>query len=423
MHRYLFPPLLSLLVGCVSPESAPRYHLPAEWEPHRAVIVEFDNDPWLDSVSTEVVYHISQETSVYCLILDESLRDGYLRSFRGRGVNLSRVRFVIYPGDIAFSARDYFFFLKDRRGDLAITDFHWVEYGYHFDSTFRATRLAANVEARSRAESLYTQVFKSPLVESDLALEGGAIEVNGRGTVILAEAVNMHRNPGWTKAQQEEELRRVLGVRHFLWMKDGPADDPHPLGTAVRLTDNYFGNGVGGHVDEFVRFVDSTTVFLCWPESLEAAADPVKRITRDRMMVNRRILEGSTDQDGKTLRIVEIPVPDDTYLTIALDTGSVSDLVRSRSREILVTSDGFALGDTVHIVPAASYLNFLVTNGIVLVPAYWRPGLPESGRKKDEVMSRICEAHFPGRRVVQINPRAFNFTGGGIHCWTMQVPR
>lgn len=79
-------------------------------------------------------------------------------------------------------------------------------------------------------------------------------------------------------------------------------------------------------------------------------------------------------------------------------------------------------GDSIRYIPAASYLNFLVTNRRVFAPAYWREGLPEGMRAKDERMRAILAACFPDRTIVQVDPRAINWRGGGVHCWTQQQP-
>ena len=83
----------------------------------------------------------------------------------------------------------------------------------------------------------------------------------------------------------------------------------------------------------------------------------------------------------------------------------------------------FKVGDEVHWVPATSYLNFVISNGVVLVARYWREGLPEREREKDEYVRRTLQGLFPDRRVVQIDPMAINLTGGGMHCTTLQQPR
>ena len=83
---------------------------------------------------------------------------------------------------------------------------------------------------------------------------------------------------------------------------------------------------------------------------------------------------------------------------------------------------GFKIGDTIFRVPAASYANFFVSNNVVLIPKYWKEGMPDSQRQKDEEARRTFEKLFPGRQVIQIFTLGINRGGGGIHCATNQLP-
>jgi agmatine deiminase len=83
----------------------------------------------------------------------------------------------------------------------------------------------------------------------------------------------------------------------------------------------------------------------------------------------------------------------------------------------------YEVGDEINWIPAVSYLNFFITNGVVLVPRYWREGLPKREREKDEEVRSTLQQLFPDRRVVQIDAMAVNWSGGGIHCITQQQPR
>ena len=80
-------------------------------------------------------------------------------------------------------------------------------------------------------------------------------------------------------------------------------------------------------------------------------------------------------------------------------------------------------GDSIRYIPAASYLNFLITNGRVFAPAFWHEGKPASMKAKDERVRKLISELFPDRMIVQVDPRAINWRGGGIHCWTQQQPR
>lgn len=94
-----------LLVGCAGADPDSLFRLPAWWQQHLALIVAFNNDPWLDSVSAEVACHISQEIPVCCLIMGDSLRAGYVQRFLARSIETARIDFIIYAGATVFSAR------------------------------------------------------------------------------------------------------------------------------------------------------------------------------------------------------------------------------------------------------------------------------------------------------------------------------
>lgn len=82
-----------------------------------------------------------------------------------------------------------------------------------------------------------------------------------------------------------------------------------------------------------------------------------------------------------------------------------------------------AVGDTIVYVPIMSYLNFTISNGVVLIHKYWQEGIPESEKKKDEQVYTLFKRLFPDRKIVQINPLALNWFGGGVHCSTQQQPK
>jgi agmatine deiminase len=105
-----------------------------------------------------------------------------------------------------------------------------------------------------------------------------------------------------------------------------------------------------------------------------------------------------------------------------LDSSSNDIKTKRFSKWVLKKYKQFESGDTAYYLPASSYLNFLVTNKAVLIPKYWKPGLPESTRLKDEKIKKIFETYFSERKIIQINPMGLNFNGGGIHCWTQQIP-
>ena len=411
--------LTLFLAGCQSTNS---FRLPAEWEPHKAMMVSFnDNDAAADSVSVEIVKALSPIMKVYCVIMSDTLIPYYSAWFKKEGIQKDSIQFMNFGSSFSYSIRDPLFFLKNKKGEFAIADFAWNDYGYlPADTAKRSAFLESSVKDRAGYEANFIKLFPYPLISSKMVNEGGAIEVNGKGTIIQVESVNKQRNPDMSPENQEAELKNVLGVKNIIWLKDGMADDPD---AKTLITNNYFGIGVNGHVDEFCRFVNPTTLFLAFPDSGEAQKNPVLKISYDRMLVNLNILSRSADQDGNPLTIVKIPVPDLNPVVYKLDSSSDDIKTKRFSKWVLKKYKQFKSGDIAYFLPASSYLNFLVTNEVVLIPKYWTAGLPESTRLKDDGIKKIFETYFPGKKIIQINPLALNLNGGGIHCWTQQIPK
>ena len=412
-HLFYFISLI-LLFSC-SQKSKTDFYLPAEWEPQAGVIVGGSDD----AATFEMITQLSKEMKVYCIIVD-SAKETYKKKFIDAGIILDSIEFLSSPTDFSYAERDGLLFLKNNNGEKRLVNFAWNLYGWYFNPVYK-NYIEADKKKRELYTALHVTAFPYPVITSSMVNEGGGIETNGKGTLLQVESMNMHRNPGLTKEAQDAELKRVLNIKKVIWLKEGAAEDPPGWGTLI--TGNYFGIGVKGHLDEFCRFVNSNTILISYPDSAEAALDPVKKITLERMKVNYEILKKATDQDGKPFTIVKMPVPDIDYMTFALDTTSKNDEIKFLSQQILFEQKKFSFGDTVHFVPASSYLNFLITNKTVFEAKYWTEGKPATSKAKDEKAKQILKKYFPDKTIYQINTAETNHNGGGLHCWSMQVPK
>ncbi|MFD9946516.1 agmatine/peptidylarginine deiminase [Nonomuraea sp. NPDC059023] len=198
-------------------------------------------------------------------------------------------------------------------------------------------------------------------VESGMILEGGAITVDGEGTLITTEQCLLHpnRNPGLTRAEIDDELKARLGVTKVIWLPYGGLED--------RETD--------GHVDGVAAFTAPGTVLIQLPD------DP-GHPDYARMRANKAILEASTDAAGRPFELVELP--------------------QSAFTEVA--------GETIEV----GYLNFYVANGGVVVPV--------AGVEADEKALAVIAGAFPGRTVVGVRTPVIAYGGGGVHCVTQQIP-
>ena len=196
-----------------------------------------------------------------------------------------------------------------------------------------------------------------------MVLEGGAIDVNGLGTLLTTEECLLskvqERNPGFARDDYAEIFRRYLGVTNVLWLKRGIAgDDTH------------------GHVDDLARFVDPTTVVtVVEPDPAEENYAPLQE--------NFALLREMKDQDGRLLRVETLPMPAPVYFA------------------------GQRL--------PASYANFYIANHIVLVPTFNDPA--------DRIALNTLAKLFPARKIVPVYCRDLVLGLGTIHCMTQQLPR
>jgi agmatine deiminase len=247
-------------------------------------------------------------------------------------------------------------FVWDAEGNVQALN--WVFNGWGAQSWAAWTNDARL--AREVAEQAAT-----PVIDSELVAEGGGFHVDGRGTLLLTETVqlDLDRNPGWTKERVEQEMHARLGTTHAVWLPRG-------------LTRDYDGFGTRGHVDIVATFTEAGHVLLHRQDNPE---HPDHEVTRQL----RAVLEKSVDAAGRPLRIVDVPAP----ATVRDEEGWVD----------------------------YSYINHLVCNDAVILCAF---GDPEA----DERAREILAASYPGRTVELVDARDIFAFGGGIHCITQQQP-
>lgn len=237
-----------------------------------------------------------------------------------------------------------------RRGGV---DFNFNGWGGKQDARLDA-HVAAFIMEHAGVEPL----------QSELVIEGGALEVDGRGTAIITEScvLNDNRNPGWTKSQCEAELRRLLGIRKVIWLP-GLRD--------FDITD--------GHTDFYARF--------CGPSAVLAAFDPDPEspdyaVTRAHL----EILRAATDASGTALDVAVVEAPKRVRPQFA--------------------GDDFAAG----------YVNYYVCNGAVIAPQF-------GDAAADQAAVAALRRSYPNREVVQLAIDGIAAGGGGIHCVTQQEPK
>jgi agmatine deiminase len=269
------------------------------------------------------------------------------------GVDLRRVTVYEIPTNDTW-ARDHgpIFLTRTSNGqtDIAVTDWIFNSWGGKYGPWDLDDVVPQQIATQ----------LGLPLFEPGIVLEGGSIDVNGRGTLLTTEAclLNPNRNPSLTRADIEEYLRAYLGVTKILWLGDG-----------------IVGDDTDGHVDDLARFVNPTTV-VCMVED-----DPTD-VNYAPLRDNFTRLQCMTDQDGRPLHVVSLSMPSP------------------------VEYEGNRL--------PASYANCYIANGIVLVPTYACPN--------DRRALATLQELFPNRRVVGIPCSDLVWGLGAIHCVTQQQP-
>jgi agmatine deiminase len=206
----------------------------------------------------------------------------------------------------------------------------------------------------------------------------------------------------------EAEYKRVLGIKKIIWLKGGAVnDDKAQKGI---LPCGVYGGGTGGHIDEICRFVNAHTILLAEQSTGKSECDSLAQINFDRLEENYKILQSATDQDGMPFDIIRIPAAPFLYDTI---------IVRDQDTSFFA---GSHKGQTIKVLIASSFLNFIIANGIVLIPKYYKEGDPLSIKEKDEEVIKIFRNVFAGRKIIQIDVRELNYGGGGMHCATTHQP-
>ena len=304
-------------------------------------------------------------------------------------------------------------FVETNQDSMAIADFNFNSWGY-------SDTLNTDTKTEEMYDVRVADLLNIPAISSPMISEGGSREVNGRGTLMTTESVERNRNPGMSKPEMEAEYKKLLGVKKVIWLKKGLVEDDHTFLGPIATSDGtkaYTVVTTNGHIDEFARFVNDSTILLAKVDSSEFD-DPIAFENHKRIEENYKILCEATDQDNNPFAIIRMPLPGTIFSTM-----SPGDYVY----EYIKTLDyqngiAFPKGDTVKVIASLSYLNFIITNSVVIGQACWREGMPNKFKLRDEKAAQILQSVFPNRKVIMIDALAVNLGGGGIHCISMQQP-
>jgi agmatine deiminase len=341
------------------------HHMPAEWEKHEATWIswpanvtdwpgKFAPIPW---VFSEMARKITAG-EILRIIVNDSAHEGKARRVLERaGVDLKQVEFFRFPTNRGWTRDMGPMFVRGEARTTSVLRFRFSAWAKYPD-----WKKDDSVPPRAAKK------LKKPLIAvkhkgREVVLEGGSIDVNGKGTLLTTEECLLHptvqvRNSGFTRADYEDIFRAHLGVEHVIWLGDGIAgDDTH------------------GHVDDLCRFVNDRTVVLVDEKDPN---DPNHRISRE----NVERLQSARLADGSRPEVVALPMP--------------APLIFDGQR-----------------VPA-SYANFYIANAAVIVPTFNDPN--------DRIALGILSDLFTDRPVVGIHAVDLVWGLGTLHCLTQQQP-
>ncbi|HMX36070.1 MAG TPA: agmatine deiminase family protein [Ferruginibacter sp.] len=389
--------------------TAQTVRIPAEWEKQEKVWLSWFGQERRDSTSCRVIEALQPHVPLSINVESDSMKMAAIQYMSGYNIDVSKLDFV-KDAYADFYIRDYVFFVKDAAEKLQIVCFDYSSYGMYPDLLGPMTEEEGRF---GKWDERLAEKMRVPAVTSDYVFEGGGIESNGKGTFLVIKEMALQRNPKKTIPEIEAELKRTLGARKIIWLANGLIED-RLFPNFGPFYKNYFGGGANMHVDELCRFTDETTVVLPYISAADKAKSPVDSINYPMLETNYEILKNATTADGKKIKIIRIPMPEIEQLKYAMVIEQ-SDIKRFRDF-------GFNAGDTIYRLPAASYCNYFISNNVVLLQKYWKPGMPETQKQKDEEVRKIFAQLFPDRQIIQIHSRTVNRGGGGLHCMTHEVP-
>lgn len=420
-HEIFLFLLVTIFIINSSISFAGEWKFPGEFEKQERVYLgwlskEYVKGYQTDDVLLEIAKNIAPYTDITICVPGNNQHKHVLNLLKKHKLPLNKISFQIIPFTMLYW-RDFGpVFTINKQGRKSVADFGFNCWGY-FPQSNTQSRIMERID-RDIAKQR-----KLPSRMTRLVSEGGDRELNGKGTILVTEACEFQRNPNLSREDIETELYGMLGATNVIWLKKGTVDDdaynvstlPGPEGKGVA----YRSGAANNHIDEYCRFVAPDTILLAEVSEKEATQGPVEAENRRRMEENYNILKNAKDQDGKPFKIIRIPMPETMYFKITPQDEAYYALV-SFPR----FSDGtaFPVGHPVQVVPAQSYCNFLISNGVVLTQKYWHEGLPEKVKRRDAMALAILQKTFPNHKVVTINTLAINFGGGGIHCSTQQEP-
>ena len=334
--------------------------MPGEWEHHFATWLTWPNDDdyFEDKIEDikntyiKIIFTLHKGEMIKLLVLNKEKESEVKNLLEKAGIDLSKI--IFYQTEyVDIWMRDYGPTFVKSDNYIFWIKWNYDGYGGKFPELLPDDKVFLNLKKNTNHK----------MIKIDIALEGGAIDSNGKGSVLTTEeCLLLNRNHGKTKEEYNELLNKSIGAKNIIWLNKGLVNDH---------TD--------GHIDEVARFVSSNKI-LCSYE------DDISDENNERLKENYEILKNAVDQDGKNFEIIKLPMPHMNYEE----------------------------GDKGHNGKKApvSYANFYIGNKVVLMSVFNDPN--------DEKAKEIIQSCFPDKEIVSIDCRSLIYGGGAIHCITQQ---
>ena len=335
-----------------------QFYMPPEWHPHECCWMQWPTETFPSDVTPSWSHfdldkgRIAWANVANTISQFETLKMIVHPNDRESAINLlnNNVEILELPINDAWCRDTGAIFLLNDKNELGGVDSDFNCWGYK-----------ENFELDDKVARFMIEKTKAKYFKNNMVLEGGSINVNGKGTMITTEQclLNKNRNPELSKEQIEKNLKDYFGVSKIIWLKHG--------------TDE----GTDGHVDNVACFSNSNTI-------LTMTCTDKSDSYYDLLTENLEILRSSTDQDGNPINIIELEM----------------------SKKRLIPNDD----------EPSSYINFYISNNAIILPIF-------GDEPADENAKKILNSQFQNRQIVCLDGRDILLGGGNIHCITQQQPR
>lgn len=330
--------------------------MPAEWEEHSATWLAWPNDDDyfkdrienVEKIYLKIISLLHKDELIKLIVLNQKMQEKISSLLKENNVDLSKIIFY-QTKYIDVWIRDYGPTFIKNNNEIAWIKWHYDGYNNKFPELLEDNNVFLNLKEKIGLK----------MRDTNIAMEGGAIDTNGLGTILTTEeCLIINRNREKTRENTESILKEATGISNIIWLYKGLVNDH---------TD--------GHIDEIARFVSPSKI-LC------AYEDDITDENYKRLRENLKILKNSLDQNGNRFEIIGLPMPHMNY------------------------NDGTKA--------PVSYANFYISNKVVLVPTF--------NDSNDVKALQIIQSCFSDRKVIGIDCTDIIYGGGALHCITQQEP-